>query len=425
MEKSYLILWFESKLKTLYLTIRNNLNCNNKKAYLKFNEVSYEFRELFILTGYRVPNSSLSSCIKSLFSLSNNESINFWTHFVPFLFSFYTLVSLCFIYDILSDDFVWPLFIYLTTICFYLLMSSIAHALNCMSPIARHICFILDYLSISIYGMGCTIAYRAYSLSTIQLNQKEKFFDYYVLLALCFSLFANVISCASRFVVSHPKRNFLRAVSFITQYLFVNVPLIYRFMFFYYPIGLNRLGFLFSFLSSSKTEILQIQRDQSHNTFGLRNESDIYYIMQFGAAIASAILYIFHVPERIWPGKFDLIGQSHQIFHLTSFMCTWSQFTALKVDMTIESSSNLFDWKSLNNSTLPYFELKLSYSTIMFCCILLNSLILVYYYFKAVYFNPWKEHNGKLLLNGSCSCLNAKVYQPNQENKHESKKKNS
>lgn len=93
---------------------------------LNFKEISIEFRESFILTGYRKPNSSIKSCLKSLFYLDNNEIINFWTHFLPFLFITYKLIKLCSIYDIFNSDkdhsMIWPLFIYLLTVSFYLFM---------------------------------------------------------------------------------------------------------------------------------------------------------------------------------------------------------------------------------------------------------------------------------------------------------------
>jgi len=32
--------------------------------------------------------------------------------------------------------------------------------------------------------------------------------------------------------------------------------------------------------------------------------------------ISGCLIYIFRFPERIFPGKFDLIGSSHQIWHI-------------------------------------------------------------------------------------------------------------
>lgn len=373
---------------------------------LKYDEISYEFREAYIMTGYRKPNSSVRECLKSLFVLNNNEIINFWTHFVPFVYAFYNLLKFTSIYNVEKDNFAWPLFIYLTTVCFYLLMSSLAHAFNCMSPTARHLCFIVDYLSISLYGMGSSIAYKAYSLSNI--IQDENFFDYFVFLAMCFCLFSNLTSCASRFIVSHRKRRFYRTSSFITQYIFINLPLLYRFLFFYKKNILEwGASWLFGFMSSKSYDVAQLARlSNETNSIYFQNEADYYYVQQSIAAIVSAFLYATHVPERIWPGRFDLFGQSHQIFHLSAFVCTWSQFTALAKDMKqliVENFSHShykFDddfyvitstTVNLEYSLVPIVNVKLSYSFIMIMCCVLNALILIFYYFKAVYFNPWSK----------------------------------
>lgn len=145
---------------------------NHCSKCLFVEEVPYEFREAYIKNGYRHPNTSINNCIRSLFVLNNNEVINFWTHFVPFVFVLVQLVKFCLIYDVQRDDFVWPLFIYLCTIGFYLSMSAAAHAFNCMSPIARHLCFIIDYMSISIYGLGSAISYKAYLLKIVNKDEE-------------------------------------------------------------------------------------------------------------------------------------------------------------------------------------------------------------------------------------------------------------
>lgn len=365
--------------------------CNKKYRYLNHKQVPNEFQELFIFTGYRNPNSSFRSCLKSIFCLNNNESINFWTHFIPFLITLAILVKNLCTYELIKDNLTHPLLIYLSTICFYLLMSSLAHMLNCMSPIARHVCFILDYLSISIYGMGCAIAYKSYTLSTIKSSQKDKLFDYYTLMVLIVSIIANVMSCHSRFIISPVQRSVLRTLSFVIQYVFVNMPLLYRYIYFYHPTIFKNLNFIFSFLSSSSE--IKIEHHDSYFLFKIG--SDFFYLIQFLAALSSAFLYITHVPERFWPGKFDIIGQSHQIFHITSFVCSLSQYTALKYDMKqlIEMvKDQMFDITSFGFSTVPVIDSKITNSKIMMICLFLNFLILVYYYYKAVYFNPWNKN---------------------------------
>ena len=148
---------------------------NSSSSCLSVDQVSYEFREPYITTGYRCPNSSALKCIRSLLNFDNNEVLNFWTHFLPFLFVCYQLVRFCQVYDVRRDEFVWPLFIYLCTIGFYLSMSAAAHAFNCMSPIARHLCFSIDYMSISIYGLGSAISYKAYLLKLVSKDEEYVF----------------------------------------------------------------------------------------------------------------------------------------------------------------------------------------------------------------------------------------------------------
>jgi predicted membrane channel-forming protein YqfA (hemolysin III family) len=364
-------------------------------------QVSFEFREDYILTGYRKPNTDFKSCIQSIFYL-NNETINFWTHFIPFLFILFELLNLCFKFNIMQDYFVWPLFIYLLTVCFYLLMSSIAHMFNCLSSTARHLCFILDYLSISIYGVGSSIVYHEYTIRTTlnqQMHTNHILFDRYIWLVMFLTLISNVVSCSTRFILSKSKRGLLRAGSFIFQYLFVNIPLLYRFLLFYYPSILISHNYLFSFLSSSSSPLLHNKYNESKTEiiYYFKNESDIFYLAQFISALLAAILYVSHFPESIFPGRFDMIGSSHQIFHLAAFSTTWFQFKAIESDINQlnqynKSSENLFI--NSNDLMLQYSRdylniYQVDYTSILLLSFFFNALILVYYYFKACYFNPW------------------------------------
>lgn len=168
---------------------------------------------------------------------------------------------------------------------------------------------------------------------------------------------------------------------------------------------------MFAFLSSKPFPI-----DASNNaTSQTHFEADPFYMLQSLSAALSAILYAFHVPERLWPGRFDILGQSHQIFHLAAFMCTWSQFVGLRLDMkhlikedyadrhkhvddefyVLTDHSLRFD----SRTRVPFTNVKLSCSFVIVLCLVLNSIILAYYYHKAAYFNPWMKKNS---LNGAC-----------------------
>jgi adiponectin receptor len=54
-----------------------------------------------------------------------------------------------------------------------------------------------------------------------------------------------------------------------------------------------------------------------HGHAHLRRTISLHWLVAQGALyIAGAGLYAARVPERLWPGRFDLFCNSHQIFHL-------------------------------------------------------------------------------------------------------------
>jgi len=286
----------------------------------------------------------------------------------------------------------------------------------------------MDYLCISIYGMACSIAYKAYTIKAIDYQRNS--FDKYVFLAMFLCSLSNIMSCASRFVVSIRKRGLLRVTPFILQYIFINLPLIYKFTSSYKPESLENLDLVFSFLSSTHSNQtnkqynhrFEIQNDSlamnkldllTYNgtlsyvkeafvnffNFRLENESDFYYFLHVGAAIGACCFYCFHVPERIFPGRFDILGSSHQIFHLFAFTCSYSQFIGLKIDMKKllikqnyqeESNGKLLNYRS-------FLELEASNEAFMMIfCLILNIFIFIFYYLKAVYNNPWQNEKSTL-----------------------------
>jgi predicted membrane channel-forming protein YqfA (hemolysin III family) len=420
----------------------------DKEDILTREQVSFEFRENYILNGYRTPNTTFLLCLKSVFKINNNEAINFWTHFIPFFLIFIYLIRFSIQYNIKNDTFMWPYFIYLSTAAFYLFMSAMAHALNCLSNIARHVCFILDYLSIGVYGMGCCIAYKAYCLSAMP-HYTSTFFDYYVTIAMCLTIASNICASASRFVLSYNIRSILRLMSISVLYVFNSLPLFYRLIASYFPNSVQYLSPGLKFIFSHNTTDEEIDSIKNIN-----DESNMYFLAQLFFSIFSAILYISHIPERYYPGKFDIIGQSHQIFHITTALSTFFQIKALESDIfqlrpilngLINSNDSIYTQISISDTisstsinfytysikyidfltvTLsPYFRTKLTYAFIMFCCLIFNAIILIYYYFKALYFNPWNKVNSSgddFFRNycNSCCFINRKTNNSiNQDNK--------
>ncbi len=268
---------------------------------LSVDQVPDHFREMFILSGYRQPNSSLSQCLRSALSL-NNETFNFWTHMLPGLYLIALSVYLCWSeFEGVNEPYpyVYPMITYLITLCIMPTISAVAHLFNTMSDRARHICFFLDYSALSLYSLGAAIAYNAYSMPTDFMG--TTFAKLFVPIAIFNAVASMTVSSLTRFMKSSPLRKFMRISSYAIPYLFDMIPVIYRGLF---------------------------GSEEDWGEGGL-----ILHLRQMIFAALSAFLYCSHMPERLSPGTFDLFGHSHQIFHLTSVLGAMDQAQGFMLDL--------------------------------------------------------------------------------------------
>lgn len=124
-------------------------------------EMPEHFHEHFIERGYRHPKSSAWQCVLSLFD-ATNETLNFWTHFLPSWYFMWVLKGLAETLDFQHDPYTWPLLCYMFACCIFPLASAVAHTFNTMSEKARHVCFFLDYSALSLFSFGVAMSYYAY-----------------------------------------------------------------------------------------------------------------------------------------------------------------------------------------------------------------------------------------------------------------------
>lgn len=71
-------------------------------------------------------------------------------------------------------------------------------------------------------------------------------------------------------------------------------------------IGLGLAGILPMFYTARNFGIGQAHRQMGWGYFCLEG---VFYLAGVG-------FYAAKVPERLWPGRFDIVGSSHQIFHV-------------------------------------------------------------------------------------------------------------
>ncbi|XP_038053270.1 membrane progestin receptor gamma-B-like [Patiria miniata] len=263
---------------------------------LRVNHVPKDFREPFIVSGYRSCRSSFSACIRSAFSL-NNETFNFWTHFASFVYFTWLFTQWLwyeFRFDV--DPFTYPLQVYLASVSLYMLVSSIAHLFNCMSERAHHICFFMDYSAISIYSLSCCIMYNVYVFPKSWIN--STFHTVYIPCSVINSLLCTSLGCVARFV----NWKALRVSAFAVKYLFCSFPLLYRCIF--------------------------CEDDDCQDPNAIQ-----FHVYQFILCAVTVAVYATHFPEVLAPGKFDVFGHSHQFFHILSGIANYCQLQGNILDM--------------------------------------------------------------------------------------------
>ncbi|XP_008069448.1 membrane progestin receptor gamma [Carlito syrichta] len=269
---------------------------------LRIDQVPQVFHEQGILFGYRHPQSSATACVLSLFQMTN-ETLNIWTHLLPFWFFVWRFVTALCVTDIQNDSYSWPMLVYMGTSCVYPLVSSCAHTFSSMSRNARHICYFLDYGAVNLFSLGSAIAYSAYTFPDALV--RTTFHDCYVALAALNTMVSTGLSCYSRFLEIQKPRlcKVLRVLAFAYPYAWDSLPIFYRLLL---PPGESA-----------------------------QNEATPYHQKHVLLTLLASFLYSAHLPERLAPGRFDYIGHSHQLFHVCVILATHLQMEAILLDKTL------------------------------------------------------------------------------------------
>ena len=281
-------------------TVKHGTN-GEKCSELLVHEVPPQFREMFIISGYRRPYSTAKECFLSLFRPCNNECMNVWTHLLPLM---------CFIVHFgrtlsglsLSDPYNYPLICFALGICGFCSMSCGAHTFNCMSPRLRHICFFFDYAAIAVYCFGASQVFFYYgrpAFTDVTLFKSRWLF---LGISAVISLGANFLCCASRHRWLAAKY-IIRTMPFVIVFLFIVSPVVWR-----------------TFTCDEPTDC---------------NAESLPYHKRHGwFYVFSALINVARLPVRLMPGTFDYIGNSHHFLHLFTALGAADEFSAIFSDMT-------------------------------------------------------------------------------------------
>ena len=279
-----------------------DLNCNHpgEKFNLPDFKVPFEFREPYVLSGYRQPRISARECLESIFTRCN-ETINVWSHVAACAFFVFRSVLVFSEHNPFRDAFVYPLLSFAIGTSAMFFMSSGAHLFNSMSSKTRHVCFFFDYAAISVYAFSAGQAFYFYSRP---LNSDWVIFRSYstfVIVCTIVSCLSVYSCCASRHRWIHYKF-LIRTGTFMTSFFINTLPYWVR--------------------------MWDCQSEVDCNAVSIP-----YFKRQFMFFAVAALANGSRLPERLIPGVFDFCGQSHHFLHILCAIGAADEMIALYLDM--------------------------------------------------------------------------------------------
>ncbi|TPX66970.1 hypothetical protein SpCBS45565_g04143 [Spizellomyces sp. 'palustris'] len=260
----------------------NGTKTFTSRLTLKYEELMpWQMDNFYIRTGYRRLQNSYMGCMRSLFYL-HNETGNILSHFLGAL-GFVASFFVTYAYAIegvdtatYGDQTVIAVFLFSAVAC--LGLSAFFHTCICHS---QDVCIMwnkADYVGIVLLICGSTVPtiyYAFYCHDTLKRM--------YLAMTTLFGVLTLFMCLSSRF--STPEYRFIRTGNFSALGLSGVLPLLH---------SINLYGF--NFVSGSLA----------------------FWNLVIMAALylAGAGIYASRIPERWYPGRFDIWGHSHQIFHI-------------------------------------------------------------------------------------------------------------
>ncbi|KAL8623579.1 hypothetical protein ACOMHN_000184 [Nucella lapillus] len=259
------------------------------------------FHEPHVETGFRQIHQPWTYYLLSLFQI-HNECMNVWTHLIALIAVLRRCWVFSYEFDMVYDPYMWPLGAeFLTTILLYA-FSSGAHCFSNKSELVHYTCFIVDYAGIGLYGLGSCIAHYWYCM------HEDIFGTFPHRFAAPGGIFLSSLVC---FCCSVSKTYYTRPYPFTRRIWQIgSVLAIYSWLIF--PIMYQLYLYLFFqyWESSLKDHFLQM-----------------FWFFAGGFFFGSDI------PQRFFPGRFDFVGHSHQIFHVCIMMTSLTQLDAVYKDI--------------------------------------------------------------------------------------------
>ncbi|RAL04421.1 hemolysin III family protein [Aspergillus ibericus CBS 121593] len=248
----------------------------------------------YIRHGYRPVSNSTHACFASWLYL-HNETVNIYSHLIPAVFFlageglFYQYLQARYPDATLGDHAVFAFFLLTAVIC--LGMSATYHTLMNHSLHVSDLWLRLDYVGIIVLTLGDFVS-GIYMVFYCEPLLRRIYWGMII-----------TLSCITIVILLNPKfqgprwRTF-RVCTFVGTGLSGFAPLIH---------GISVFGFAKMMEQSGMP----------------------YYLGEGALLILGALFYTMRIPESLRPGKFDIFGCSHQIFHILVVLATAVQLIGI------------------------------------------------------------------------------------------------
>ncbi|XP_066477816.1 membrane progestin receptor epsilon [Tiliqua scincoides] len=325
------------------------------RPLLRWDEVPDDFVECFILSGYRRLHCTAQECLASVLQ-PTNETLNFWTHFIPLLLFAGRFCRLLLLRGAgglpAHHPLLLPLWCYASGVLLTLGMSCTAHVFSCLSLRLRAAFFYLDYASISYYGFASTVAYYYYLLPSLRLLEPQ------ALGALLQRTLGWQVDCGAPLALYS---TLVLPVAFALALVCTVACCKSRTDWCTYPFAVRT--FVFAMPLSMACPIML-----ESLLFDLRARNPTiftYFYRRYFWLLVAAFFNVSKLPERIQPGLFDIIGHSHQLFHIFTFLSIHDQL------FYVEEGLQLFLHTAPPATAMPTFLGTVGYMLLLVLCLAL------------------------------------------------------
>lgn len=248
----------------------------------------------YIHTGYRAPSGSFKRSLHSL-SYVHNETVNIYSHLLPSIIlvpvAVFVQQGIAARYETASRADVWAFACFFAGAVFCLGMSATFHTVSNHSPVVARFGNALDYLGIVGLITGSfipSVFYGFYCHAQLQML--------YWAMIISIGIACTIVTMMGRFRT--PAWRPFRAGMFVSMGLSAVFPVLH---------GLSAFG------------LKQLQKQLGLN----------WLLLQGFLYILGASIYAIRAPERWYPGRFDIVGSSHQIFHVLVVLAAMAHLNGL------------------------------------------------------------------------------------------------